>query len=123
MWPVARNFDQYIQPQPGKLARMIARLWSGRAQPAKAADYARHFTGVVVPRIRQLAGHRGAWLLRRDSPGVTEFLTVTLWESRDSIMAFAGNDIDHAHVEPEGRAALDSFDDFARHYEMAFTSS
>lgn len=101
---------------------MIARLWSGRAQPAKAPDYARHFAQVVAPGLKELAGHRGAWLLRREALGMTEFLAVTLWESRDSIRAFAGSDIDKAHVEPEGRAALANFDDFARHYDVAVTS-
>ena len=36
--------------------------------------------------------------------------------------AFAGENIDVAIVEPEGRAALSEFDDFARHYEVAFRS-
>ena len=63
-------------------------------------------------------GHRGAYLLRRDVDGGAEFLAVTLWESRQSIAAFAGNDIDKAVVEPEARALLCHFDDFATHYEV-----
>ncbi len=49
-------------------------------------------------------------------------MAMTLWESRASIEAFAGRDIRRAHIEPEGRAALSSFDDFAEHYDVAFTS-
>ena len=98
---------------------MIARLWRGQAAGALNADaYARHATGTVFPSLKNLAGHRGAWLLRRDVEGNTEFLAMTLWESRQSIEAFAGKDIDKAIVEPEGRAALAQFDDFARHYEV-----
>jgi heme-degrading monooxygenase HmoA len=100
---------------------MIARLWSGYAATAANADaYFQHATGTVFPSLKDLAGHRGAWLLRRDVEGRTEFLAVTLWESRQAIEAFAGRDIDKANVEPEARAMLADFDDFARHYEVAF---
>ena len=80
-------------------------------------------TETVFPSLTELAGHRGAWLLRREAGGRTEFLAVTLWESRQSIEAFAGPDIDKAIVEPEARAVLVAFDDFATHYEVAFASN
>ena len=99
---------------------MIARIWRGQATNAKADAYLRHVTGTVFPSLKDLAGHRGAWLLRRQADGHTEFLALTLWESLDSIRAFAGDDIATAIVEPEARAVLADFDDFARHYEVAF---
>jgi heme-degrading monooxygenase HmoA len=101
---------------------MIARTWHAHATLDKADDYAAHFTNAVAPALKQLAGHRGAFLLRREIGRRVEFVALTLWESRASIEAFAGNDISRAHVEPEGRAALSNFDDFADHYEVAFTS-
>ncbi|MBS0517373.1 MAG: hypothetical protein JSR90_01705 [Proteobacteria bacterium] len=73
--------------------------------------------------MRALPGHRGAWLLRRDLDGQVEFLVLTLWDSLDAIRAFAGGDLSVAVVEPEGRAALETFDDFASHYDVAFGSS
>ena len=100
---------------------MIARLWRGRAADARQADaYVRHFTGTVFPELKEMDGHRGAWLLRREVDGRTEFIALTLWESRQSIEAFAGPDISKAVVEPEARAVLSDFDDFATHYEVAF---
>ncbi len=62
---------------------MIARLWRGRAADAAKADaYVRHFTGTVSTELQAMAGHRGASLLRRDVDGGTEFIALTLWESR-----------------------------------------
>jgi heme-degrading monooxygenase HmoA len=102
---------------------MIARLWRGQTATAANTDtYSRHLTGTVFPSLKDLAGHRGAWVLRRQVAGQTEFLAVTLWESRQAIEAFAGTDIDRAIIEPEARAVLAEFDDFARHYEVAFKS-
>lgn len=101
---------------------MIARTWGGRATAANAGAYARHFENNVLPELKRLAGHRGAYLLRRESGGKVEFTAVTFWESRDSIKAFAGDDISKAHVEPEGRAALTDFDAQADHYEVVVSS-
>jgi heme-degrading monooxygenase HmoA len=99
---------------------MIARIWRGQATNAKADAYFRHVTGAVFPSLKDLAGHCGAWLLRRQADGQTEFLAITFWESLDSVRAFAGDDVTAAIVEPEARAVLADFDDFARHYEVAF---
>jgi heme-degrading monooxygenase HmoA len=103
---------------------MIARLWRGKASDdANAEAYARHVSGTVFPSLKELAGHRGAWLLRRDVDDGREFLAVTLWESRQSIEAFSGPDIGKAIVEPHARAVLSEFDDFADHYEVVVQPS
>jgi heme-degrading monooxygenase HmoA len=99
---------------------MIVRLWRGQAPNATSDAYATHATRTVFPALAELDGHRGAWLLRREIDGQTEFLAMTFWESLDAIRSFAGDDISTAIVEPEGRAALSSFDGFASHYEVAF---
>lgn len=99
---------------------MIARIWRGRATAANASAYVRHFTETVVPQLKALPGHRGAWLLQRTQDGEVELVALTLWESRAAIEAFAGRDICRAHVEPQARAVLSSLDDYAEHYEVAY---
>jgi heme-degrading monooxygenase HmoA len=99
---------------------MIARTWRGRATAANAPAYVKHFTETVVPQLEALPGHRGAWLMQRDRDGEVELVATTLWESRAAIEAFAGHDIGRAHVEPQARAVLSSFDDFAEHYEVVY---
>jgi heme-degrading monooxygenase HmoA len=99
---------------------MIVRHWRGLAPRATADAYEAHATQTVFPSLKTVAGHRGAWLLRRDTENQVEFVALTLWESSESIKAFAGDDISTAIVEPAGRAALSSFDEFATHYEVAY---
>ena len=99
---------------------MIARLWRGTADAAKADAYQRHATATVLPALRNIPGHRGAYLLRRNVSGRTEFLAVTFWDTLDAIRAFAGADPERAVVEPEARAVLAEFDHVARHYELAY---
>jgi heme-degrading monooxygenase HmoA len=97
---------------------MIARTWRGRATAAKANDYHRHFTNEVVPNLKGIAGHKGAYLLRREVDGEVEFLAVTLWDKIETIKAFSGPNPETAHIEPAGRAALKDIDEFARNYEI-----
>jgi heme-degrading monooxygenase HmoA len=98
---------------------MIVRMWRGRAKGANAEAYERFVTTRVFSELPAIAGHRGAYLLKRPVGDETEFVAVTLWESRDAIAKFAGEAIDRAVVEPEARAVLSSFDDFVSHYELA----
>jgi len=93
-----------------------------QATAEKAREYQRRFTTQVAPHPNELAGHRGAFLLRREDNSEVEFIAVRLWDSIDSVRAFTGQNLDVAIVEPEARAALSSFDGFARHYNVAFSS-
>ncbi|HLH90577.1 MAG TPA: antibiotic biosynthesis monooxygenase [Xanthobacteraceae bacterium] len=98
---------------------MIARIWRGQATADNAPRYEAHATRHVFPSLAALPGHRGAYLLTRQTKGDVEFLAVTLWESIEFVKAFAGDDPEVAVVEPEARAVLSDFDGFARHYEIA----
>jgi heme-degrading monooxygenase HmoA len=97
---------------------MIVRIWRGQTTIENAPAYCRHATERVFPRLAEIPGHRGAYLLTRHVDGQIEFLAVTLWDSIDSIRQFSADDPERAVVEPEARAVLSSFDDFVRHYEL-----
>ncbi len=99
---------------------MIVRLWRGVASAAQADTYQHHFEKDVAPTLAGLPGQRGAVLLRRPMGDSVEFLAVTFWESLAAIQAFAGADVESAVVEPAARAALSDFDDFVRHFEVAY---
>jgi heme-degrading monooxygenase HmoA len=97
---------------------MVVRTWRGRASSVNDRDYVRHFQGNVLPELRTIAGFRGALLLRDKRGEEVEFLVLTKWASMDAVRSFAGDDVERAVVEPEGVAALTSFDPTARHYEV-----
>lgn len=97
---------------------MIARIWHGRATSQNADFYAEHVTRRVFPGLTKIAGHRGAYLMQRETAGQVEFLVMTLWDSWDAVRAFAGKSPEVAVVEPEARAVLSEFDEFVSHYEV-----
>jgi hypothetical protein len=57
-------------------------------------------------------------LLRRDAGDEIGFVTITRFESLESVRAFAGEDYEQAVVEPEARALLSRFDERSEHYEV-----
>ena len=97
---------------------MIARVWRGRSTIAQADGYERHAKEMVFPSLRGIPGHRGAYLLRRETDGGIEFLVLTLWDSIEAVRGFAGEDVESAVVEPQARAVLEDFDRFVRHFDV-----
>jgi heme-degrading monooxygenase HmoA len=100
---------------------MIARLWSARATAALAPSYLDHFRRHVQPELHRVAGFAGATVLTRSLPGGFEILVTTLWQSRQSIDAFAGADREAAVVMPEAAALLTDYDHRVRHYDLAIS--
>ena len=80
---------------------MIARIWRGAVRSDDADEYAHYIRDTGFAEYGRTDGNRGAWMLRRDDGGETEFITLSMWESRDAIKAFAGEDIEAAVLYPE----------------------
>jgi heme-degrading monooxygenase HmoA len=57
-------------------------------------------------------------MLRRDDGDRSEIITFSLWDSRDSIRRFAGDDIERAVFYPEDDRFLIERDVTVRHYEI-----
>jgi heme-degrading monooxygenase HmoA len=58
-------------------------------------------------------------VLRRDAAGRTEFVFISLWESRDAIRRFAGDDPEQARYYPEDRDYLLTLEPTVTHYTVA----
>jgi hypothetical protein len=62
-----------------------------------------------------------ATLLRKDSPGEVEFITIMLWDSIDALRAFAGPNYEASVIPEERRRYLSRHDAKASHYEIVST--
>jgi heme-degrading monooxygenase HmoA len=98
---------------------MIARTWSGTVRTSDAGAYADYIRETGFAAYGETPGNRGAWLLQRDhDDGTTEFVTFSLWDSRDAIRGFAGDDIEAAVLYPQDERYLVSGGTDIRHYEV-----
>jgi len=77
----------------------------------------------MFPSIHRVPGYLGADLLRSDAGDEIAFVTITRFESLESVRAFAGEDYEQAVVEPEARALLSRFDQRSEHYEIVIDRS
>jgi heme-degrading monooxygenase HmoA len=97
---------------------MIARMWRGLVRRDDATAYAEYIGSTGMAEYRSTPGNQGAWMLRSDDGDHSEIVTFSLWDSRDSIRAFAGDDIDQAVFYPEDDRFLIERDLRVRHYEV-----
>jgi heme-degrading monooxygenase HmoA len=98
---------------------MIARIWRGVVKREDGDEYADYIRETGFTAYGETAGNHGAWLLRRDTDERTEFVTFSLWDSFESIRAFAGDEFETAVYYPEDDRYLVERDLKVSHYEVA----
>jgi heme-degrading monooxygenase HmoA len=97
---------------------MIARLWRGWTSVENADAYEQLLREVVYPHLQTINGYVGGYILRHESNGEIEFVTVNLFQSLDAVKAFAGPDYEVPVFEPEARRLLSKVEPNARHYDV-----
>jgi heme-degrading monooxygenase HmoA len=98
---------------------VIARIWRGWVRTDRAAEYVDYIMGTGMAEYRQTPGNVDAQMLTRDlGDGSTEVVTMSWWESLDSIRAFAGDDLTAAKYYPEDEEFLIQHEDTVTHYEV-----
>lgn len=96
----------------------IGRMWRGWTSREQADGYEAVFRDVVLPELRDVAGCRGAYLLRHEDVDGTEFVTLTLFDSLEAVRAFAGEQYETAVISDEARAVLRDYEPTARHFTV-----
>jgi heme-degrading monooxygenase HmoA len=97
---------------------MIVRIWRGWTRWQDAEAYASYVEQTGLAAYRTTSGNQGAYLTSRREGDRTEFLTISFWDSEESIRRFAGEDIEAAVFYPEDDRFLVDRDTFVRHYQV-----
>jgi heme-degrading monooxygenase HmoA len=97
---------------------VIARAWHGRVPAAKADAYFGYLQRTGIPDYQRTPGNRGVYVFRRIEGEEAHFLLTSLWESLESIRAFAGDDLERARYYPEDTAYLLELEPKVTHYEV-----
>jgi len=97
---------------------MIARIWHGTTELAKADEYIDYLNKTGIPDYRATKGNSGAYILRKIEGDTAHFYTLTFWDSFDSIKEFAGEDYEKARYYPEDEKFLLEFEPTVRHFEV-----
>lgn len=97
---------------------MVLRTWNGSTRLSDGDAYERFMIERAAPDYRSVAGCEGLWFTRRDEGEVSHFLLVTLWDSEESVKAFAGEDVERAKYYPEDDRYLLSMDPHSRNWRV-----
>jgi hypothetical protein len=97
---------------------MIARHWRGWTTAQNADAYEGLLKTQVLPELAKIAGYRGGYVLRDDTPEEVEFVVINLFDSVEAVRAFAGPNYTIPVFEPEARLLLSRIDPVAHHYEV-----
>ena len=99
---------------------MISRIWHGWTTPENADIYESLLQDEIFVGIknRNIQGFRNIKLLRRETDGEVEFVTIMEFDSLEAVQMFAGEDYEIAVVPPKARAVLSRFDAKSQHYEI-----
>ena len=80
---------------------MIARTWRGAVRTEDAEAYAAYIDETGMKAYAATPGNQGAWMLTREVGDLTEFVTLSFWDSLDAIKGFSGEDYETAVFYPE----------------------
>lgn len=96
----------------------MARMWHGVVPLAKSDAYLSLMQTVALDDYRSTPGNRAAFVLHRIVDDVAHFITLTFWESRDAIKAFAGDNIEAARYYDFDAAYLIELEPTVLHFEV-----
>jgi len=99
---------------------MIARIWEGRTNLSKAADYKEFLLRVAIPDYKSVKGIQRIQFLHHVENNVAYFTLITLWPSIEAIKKFAGPDFEKAKYYPEDSEFLLEFPEKVKHYEVFY---
>ena len=101
---------------------MIARHFTGWTRSDDADAYEQLLRDTVLPGIRQIAGYRGGYVLRRQEPHEVRFVVINLFDSLEAVKAFAGADYEIPVFEPEALQLLSRYEPKVLHYDVRVAS-
>lgn len=97
---------------------MITRYWRGWTNVANADAYENLLKEKVLPGLKNIAGYRGGYVMRRNEGEEVEFVVLNLFDSLDAVRLFAGVDYTVPVFEPEAELLLSRIEPVALHYEV-----
>ena len=96
------------------------RLWHGKVSIEKADDYENFMIERAAPDYGSINGLLKTYFQRKDKEKESHFLLVTIWESSDAIIKFAGTEPELAKYYPEDDKFLLEKEKYVDMYEIFY---
>ena len=97
--------------------KRVTRIWHGITKAEHAGEYKKFVEDTGLRDYKTIKGNLSVKLLRRIEGNICHFLTVTEWDSIESIKTFAGEEYQLAKYYPGDENYLLEFEKNVVHYE------
>ena len=99
--------------------KVITRIWHGITKASDADVYLKYIEETGIKNYRETEGNLSSKILRRFEGNICHFLTITEWDSYESIKKFAGEDFEIAKYYPLDKEFLLEFEEKVQHFETS----
>jgi heme-degrading monooxygenase HmoA len=96
---------------------MITRIWHGTTQAENALVYSEYIERTGISGYKSVKGNLSVKMIRRIDKNICHFLTITEWDSYESIKKFAGEVFEKARYYEEDKKYLLEFEEKIMYYE------
>lgn len=97
--------------------KVIIRIWQGIIKSSDADIYLKYIEETGIKNYTEIEGNLSAKILRRLEGNICHFLTITEWDSYESIKKFAGDDFETAKYYPLDQKFLLEFEEKVQRFE------
>ena len=97
--------------------KKITRVWHGTTKTEHADQYLKYIKETGLSDYKSIDGNQSVKILRRIDENLCHFLTITEWDSYESILKFAGKDFEKAKYYSEDEKYLLELEENVVHYE------
>ena len=97
---------------------MVAREWRGKTPDVKAEEYWNYMNEMGIKKILTIEGNLGVQVFKRSESGITEFVVISFWGSREDVKKFAGEDIEKPRHLPRDAEFLIELPSNVKHYDV-----
>jgi len=108
---------EYNRSKGKKTMKIITRIWHGITKKEDADEYLNYLFDTGIKDYRSIKGNLSTKVLRRIDHDICHFMTVTEWDSVDSIKEFAGEKFEKARYYKEDKKYLLEFEENVTHFE------
>lgn len=115
--PDGNKYEIVADPQAARIPR-IARIWRSRVRPGMLRSYRRYIGNTGMNDYRKTPGNCGAWMLSATHEEHDDIITLSFWDSRPSVVRFAGEPIERAQYYPDDKKYLLDFPEKVEHFDI-----
>jgi len=95
-------------------------MWHGVVPVSKTDEYLKYLKKTGIPDYQKVSGNREVFVLNKTEGEESHIYVLSFWDSKESVVEFAGDDYEVAQYYPDDVKFLMEFEPFVKHFDVIF---